>query len=68
MVKRVRYEIIIAATGGDGEKISYIIEFYSPRIDRELWKLAPGLSKESREDCRQEICIGLMMSISEFVI
>lgn len=57
--KRVNYDVIVSAMAGDEDAIAYIIAFFIPRIEARIRRKAYWLSRESQEDCVQEICMGL---------
>lgn len=62
---KVSYDIIVSALDGDDDALGYIIACYFPTIRAKIREYAFWLSKESQEDCFQDICIGLMKEIRE---
>ncbi len=59
-MERLSYDTIDAALSGDDIALYELIKYYEPIIDRDVNRFAPWLSPEGKEDCRQEIFIGLI--------
>ena len=63
MFEKAGYNTIVQALQGDKEAIDSIAYLKRDYIRALLKKTAWWLSDSSREDCEQEICIGMMHEI-----
>ena len=63
---KVGYELIVSATQGNMVAIGYILECYCLQIESVLRKMAPWLSEDSLEDCRQEVIKEMIGVIPKF--
>lgn len=61
----IDYEMIIAAKGGSMQALGYILDRHSDYINRMVYRIAPWLNKQCREECSQEIMMELMRLIRE---
>lgn len=61
----IDYDTIIAARSGSMQALGYILDRHSDYIDRVVFRVAPWLNRQCREECSQEIMIELMRLIRE---
>ena len=63
---KVEYDIIVSASQGNMIAMGYILEHYSPQIEATLRNIAPWLTRECIEDCKQEVIRELIRVIPKF--
>jgi len=61
----IDYDIIIAAKNGSMQALGYILDRHSDLISRVVFRVAPWLNRQCREECCQEIMMELMRLIAE---
>lgn len=61
----IDYEMIIAAKSGSMQALGYILDRHSNYINSVVYKIAPWLNRQCREECSQEIMMELMKLIRE---
>ncbi len=61
----IDYEMIIAAKSGSMQALGYILDRHSDYINSVVYKIAPWLNRQCREECSQEIMMELMKLIRE---
>ena len=61
----IDYEMIIAAKSGSMQALGYIRDRHSDYINRMVYRIAPWLNKQCREEYSQEIMMELMWLIRE---
>ena len=61
----IDYDMIIAAKSGSMQALGYILDRHSDYINRVVYRIAPWLNKQCREECSQEIMMALMRIIRE---
>ncbi|MCR4745905.1 MAG: helix-turn-helix domain-containing protein [Lachnospiraceae bacterium] len=63
---QIDYDVIMSALDGNRVSLGYILEAFTPFVEKVLKTLNPKISDENLQDCKQEVFILLIRVIPKF--
>lgn len=63
---QIDYDVIMSALDGSMVSLGYILEAFTPFVEKVLKTLNPKISEENLQDCKQEVFILLIRVIPKF--